>query len=137
MHHEFHEDIPLSPAKIYDFMRSPMDWTRLYGAFGEVEDRGEGWYAVPLKRSPFPLVARITENEPGRRVAWEFRGIWRGRAELNLKPTEEGTLVTGFETISIPRMLGLGPMIERRFLERGFQAVWGWRRLRRMASAEA
>ena len=139
MLYEFREQIPLTTDEIYDFMRSPQDWARLYGAFGTVEDRGDGWYAVPMKRSPFPLVARITENEPGRRVAWRFRGVWRGHGEVNLEPLTDGTLVTGFESISIPRLLGLGPVIERRILERQLRAVWesGWRRLRRMAKAGA
>ena len=139
MYHEFREQIPLTAHEIYDFMRSPQDWIRLYGASGRVKDRGDGWYAVPIKRSPFPLVARITEDRPGRRVAWEFRGVWSGRAEVNLERSADGTLVTGFESVSIPRLFGLGPVIERRLLERRFRAIWdsGWRRLRRMATAGA
>ena len=138
MRHEFREEIPLPPATVYHYLRTPADWARLYGAFGEVVDRGDGWYAVPLRRSPFPLVARIIEDDPERRVAWEFGGFWKGHGEVNLEPTEVGTLVTGQETVHIPRMLGLGPAVERRLLEPRFRAIWdsGWRRLRRMAKAE-
>jgi deazaflavin-dependent oxidoreductase (nitroreductase family) len=135
MHHEFREDIPLPPAEVYAYFRTPRDWTRLYGSFGDVENRGNGWYAVPVKRSPIPLVARITEDVPGQRVAWVFRGTWKGQGEVNFEPGETGTLVTGFEAITIPCLLGLGPIIERRLLEAPFQAIWdsGWRRLRRLA----
>jgi len=132
MHHEFREDIPLPPAEVYAYFRTPRDWTRLYGSFGEVRGRGGGWYAVPLKRSPIPLVARITVTDPDRRVAWAFRGMWKGRGEVNLEPSATGTLVTGFETITIPRVFGLGSLIERRFLQSQFRGIWdsGWRRLR-------
>lgn len=139
MHLEFNEDIPLLPADIYSYMKTPADWTRLYGSFGEVEDRGDGWFAVPLRRSPFPLVVRITNSEPERRVAWEFCGFWTGSGEVNLASKGSATRVTGYETVAMPRLLGLGPLIERRFLESSFEAIWaaGWRRLRRMADANA
>lgn len=136
MHLAFREEIGLKPADIYDFMRTPAGWTRLYGSFGKVTDRGDGWYAVPLRRWPFPLVARVVEDDPERRVVWEFGGFWRGIGEVNLEPTLRGTLVTGHETVYIPRLLGLGRVIERHVLEPAFRAIWesGWRRLRRMAA---
>ncbi|MDJ0924043.1 MAG: SRPBCC family protein [Acidimicrobiia bacterium] len=136
---EFREEIPLSPAEIYGFMRSPRDWTRLYGSFGEIEDRGDGWYAVPLRRSPFPLVARIVEDVPEQRVAWELSGFWRGHGEINLEPGEHGTRITGQETVRIPNLLGIGRVLEARFFEPRFRAIWesGWRRLRGMAGSEA
>lgn len=136
---DFSEEIPLPPAALYDYLRSPTDWSRLYGSFGDVEDRGDGWYAVPLRRSPFPLVTRIVEDQANRRVAWEFAGFWKGNGEVDLEPTDTGTLVTGQETVHIPHMLGLGPVIERRLLEQRFRAIWdaGWRRLRRMAETNA
>lgn len=139
MYHEFNEEIPLSAAEIYAFMRTPADWTRLYGSFGDVADRGDGWHAVPLRRFPFPLVARIVEDVPERKVAWEFRGFWRGTGGVELATTATGTLVTGYEDISIPRLAGLGRPIERRYFEPRFRAVWdsGWRRLRRMAAAHS
>ena len=138
MYYEFNEEIPLPPDAIYTFMRTPVDWTRLYGSFGEVIDRGDGWYAVPLKHFPFPLVARIVENIPDHKVSWEFRGFWRGTGGVDLEPIAAGTIVTGYEDISIPRLAGLGPLIERRYLDRRFRAVWdsGWRRLRRMATEQ-
>ncbi len=134
MHLDFREEIPLPASEIYSYMRTPEDWTRLYGSFGEVQDRGDGWFAVPMRRSPFPLLTRITTDEPEQRVAWEFRGFWKGDGEINLSPSGDHTLVTGHETVAMPRLLGIGPLLERRVLEPSFKAIWesGWRRLRRM-----
>jgi carbon monoxide dehydrogenase subunit G len=133
---EFREEIPLPPAEVYAYFRTPGDWVRLFGTFGAVEDRGDGWYAVPMRRSPFPLVARITEDVAERRVAWELAGFWRGHGEVNLEPSGTGTVVTGQETVRIPRLLGAGTVVQRRVLEPRFRAIWdsGWRRLRRSAS---
>lgn len=111
MVHEFQEDIPSPPP------RSTTSCARRRTGPGSAapsersKTAGTAGMRSPLKHSPFPLIARITENDPERRVAWGFRGIWRGRGEVNFEPTDAGTLVTGFELISIPRMLGLGPMI--------------------------
>ena len=59
MHLEFDETFDLPPAEIYDYFKTPQDWVRLYGAFGDVTDRGDGWFAVPMRRSPFPLVTKL------------------------------------------------------------------------------
>lgn len=129
---EFDEMVPVDPATVYGYLRSPVDWTRLYGAFGEVEDRGDGWYAVPLRRFPVPLVARITHDEPEEHVAWEFGGFFRGTGEVWLSRTGVETRIVGYEDVSIPRLLGLRPVLEQRFLEPGFRRIWayGWKRLR-------
>ncbi len=72
----FTELIRLPGAEIYSYFQSPADWSRLYGLAGKVLDRGDGWYAVPLRRFPFPLVARVTAAEPVRLVRWVFKGFW-------------------------------------------------------------
>jgi hypothetical protein len=130
---EFSEELDLPVENVYPYFGSPKDWTRLYGAFGDVEERGDGWFAVPLRRFPFPLVARITVNEPLKRVAWEFRGFWRGGGEVAFEPMARGVRVTGYERISIGPLLWFSPIVERLFLERRFKAIWesGWRRLSR------
>lgn len=129
---EFDETVPVDPMTVYSYFRTPGDWTRLYGAFGDVEDRGDGWYAVPLYRFPFPLVARITRDEPQEHVAWEMKGFFRGTGEVRLQSEGSGTRIEGYEGLSIPSVPGLSPMLERRVLEPRFQKVWasGWRRLR-------
>lgn len=136
---ELNEKLAVPVEDVYPYFRTPNDWARLYGAFGEVVNRGGGWYAVPLRRFPFPLVARITRDEPLRCVTWELKGFWRGEGEVSFTPTSSGVTVQGYERISVRPLLGLSPLAERLFLESRFKAVWasGWRRLRRQAAAGA
>ncbi len=132
----FSELIRLPAAEVYDYFKTPADWVRLFGFAGEVRDLGDGWHAIPLARFPFPLVARITGNEPNRLVRWTFRGFWRGEGEVRLVQQLDGVLVEGYESIS-PRWLPLlGPLLERMFMRREFERIWalGWRRLRRARS---
>lgn len=134
----FQEDFDLPVEEVYRYFKTPADWTRLYGTFGEVEDRGEGWFAVPLKGFPFPLVAKITHDEPLRRVRWVFRGFWRGGGEVRFAERPGGVTVEGFEEIAVRPLGLLSPVAERFLLERRFRAIWahGWRRLRRGAGRE-
>jgi len=128
---QFSEFIPLPAAQVYSYFQTPIDWVRLYGFAGRVVDRGGGWYAVPLKRFPFPLVARITDTEPPRVVRWQFRGFWRGRGEVRLTDRAGGVQVDGYEEISVRWLPGISWLLERLFMEREFRRVWalGWRRL--------
>ncbi|HLA78689.1 MAG TPA: SRPBCC family protein [Vicinamibacteria bacterium] len=134
---EFSEEFDLPVADVYPYFRTPRDWQRLYGAFGDVGDRGDGWYAVPLRGFPFPLVARVTSDEPLRSVRWEFRGFWRGEGEVRFTPTPGGVAIQGYERITIRHLPWLAPLVERLLLESKFRKVWdsGWRRLRRQAAA--
>ena len=129
----FRETFTLPAAAVHGYFRTPADWVRLYGFAGRVEDRGDGWYAVPLRSFPFPLVARITDDDPPRRVRWRFRGFWRGDGEVCIQEITGGIVVEGHEDISI-RWLGVfSPIVERPLLERQFRRIWqlGWDRLRR------
>jgi hypothetical protein len=128
---EFNKTLSAGPATVYGYMKSPHDWTRLYGSFGEIVDRGNGWMAIPLRRFPFPLIARISQHHEPDYVAWELRGFFTGRGEVRIRPEGDGSVAQGFEEASIPSLLGLGPMLERRFLEARFLRLWagGWRRL--------
>ena len=134
MHIEFDETVQLPADAVYDYFKTPRDWVRLYGVAGEVTDRGDGWFAVPMRRSPFPLVARMTVTVPDTRAAWDLRGFWRGRGEINLEAVGDGTRIPRHETVNIPRLLGLGPLLEKR-IEPRFVAMWesGWKRLRTTA----
>ena len=60
----FQHEFSLPVEEVYSYFQTPADWSRLYGLAGDVKDLGGGWYAVPLKRFPFPLVAK---NEKLRR----------------------------------------------------------------------
>jgi hypothetical protein len=130
---EFEVETRLPPEQIYAFFKTPADWPRLFPAFGEATVRDDGLYRVPMHRSPIPLVAGNTTNEPGRKVAWDLVGFWKGDGEVRFEATAAGTRVTGHEEISLPRLLGLGSLLER-WAEPRVAAVWegGWRRLRRM-----
>lgn len=133
--HEF--DLPADEA--YSYFRTPRDWPRLFGAFGPVEDRGQGWYAVPLRRFPFPLVARVTRDEPSSRVEWEFRGFWRGEGQVCFTPADHGVAIRGFERISVRPLGPLAPLVEGLLMRKRFEKVWeaGWRQLRREAARRA
>lgn len=133
----FRESIPLPPEAIYSYFRTPADWVRLYGAFGAVEDRGDGWFAVPIGGFPFPLVAKNVDVEPRSLVRWRFRGFWRGEGLVRFTARGQTTIVEGYERISLRWLPVLSPWVERYFLRRPFEAIWaqGWRRLRRQAHA--
>jgi len=133
----FKHEFELPPPEVYAYFRTPADWTRLFGLASDVRDYGDGWFAVPLKHFPFPLVARNIENEPNKRVRWVFRGFWRGRGEVCFSATSSGVVVEGYEEIAVRWLFFVSPLIERMFLERRFNAIWetGWHRLRRRASA--
>jgi hypothetical protein len=131
--HEF--DLPVE--ELYSYFRTPADWTRLYGLAGNVKDCGDGWFAVPLKRFPFPLVARNTEQETDKLVRWVFRGFWRGRGEVRFTKGPHGVVVEGFEEIAVRWLFFLSPFVEHLFLQRPFNAIWeiGWHRLRKREAA--
>jgi len=131
----FKEQIQLPAAVVYSYFRSPEDWVRLYGAFGEVRDEGDGWRAVHLRRFPWPLVAKITEDVPDCQVKWKFRGFWQGEGEITLEPTSDGVVVEGYEQIRPAGLRFLAPLAERLFVEQRFRAIWslGFRRLRKEA----
>jgi len=134
----FKEHIDLPPEAVYAYFRTPEDWVRLYGAFGEVERLEDGWRAVPLAHFPWPLVARITADEPARRVHWMFRGFWEGEGEVSFERSGEGgVVVEGWESIRPRGLRWLAPLAERYFLEKRFRAIWdvGFRRLRKLARA--
>ena len=129
----FSEAFSLPPAEVYSYFKTPADWVRLFGFAGSVHDRGGGWYAVPLKRFPFPLVAKITVAEPIGLVRWTFRGVWRGQGEVSIVERAGGVLVEGYEEIGVRWLWVLSPVIEKLFLDRQFRRLWrsGWKRLRK------
>jgi len=129
----FKHEFDLPPGEVYDYFRTPADWTRLFGLASDVKDYGDGWFAVPLKGFPFPLVARNTENDPNELVRWVFRGFWRGRGEVRFSTAAGGVIVEGYEEIAVRWLFFLSPLVERLFLERRFHAIWdiGWHRLRK------
>ncbi len=135
----FDKRFSLPVAEVYSYFETPADWTRLYGLAGDPRDLGGGWYAIALKRFPFPLVARNTEQHPNRLVRWVFRGFWRGRGEVRFSETTNGVRVEGFEEIAVRPLFFLSPIFERLYLEARFRAIWdiGWQRLRKRECGRA
>ena len=132
----FAEEFSLPVADVYAYFRTPRDWPRLYGSFGEVKDCGGGWFAVPIRGFPFPLVAKVTSDVPLESVRWSFKGFWAGEGHVSFLPIPGGVSIQGYERISPRPLLWLAPLVERLFLEERFRKVWetGWRRLRRQAA---
>lgn len=134
----FNEEFQLPIDDVYDYFRTPADWTRIFGFPGIARELDDGWYSVPLKNFPFPLVAKYTEEDPPTTVRWIFRGFWKGEGEIQLTPTHTGVRVQGFERIAVRPLWLLSPLVERLFLEKSFQRIWdiGWHRLRQQSAAQ-
>lgn len=129
----FRETFALPVDAVFSCFETPRDWSRLFGLAGTVEDRGDGWFAVPLRSFPFPLVAKTTQVEPNRLVHWTFRGFWKGEGEVRFSGDGHQVTVEGFERISVRWLGPFSTVVERLFLQRRFEQIWslGWRRLRK------
>lgn len=128
----FSERFALPVGEVFGYFATPADWTRLYGLTGKARDLGSGWFSIPLRRFPCPLVAKNTVVDVNRRVRWTFRGFWRGEGEIRLTSSPaDSVLLEGYEEIALRYLFFLSPVIERLFLEAQFRAIWklGWRRL--------
>lgn len=134
----FSERFDLPVEEVFAYFATPADWVRLFG-FSGVRDLGGGWFAVGLRGFPFPLVAKVTDLEPDRRVRWTFRGFWRGEGEVRFGSSPGSVLVEGHERIAVRWLFFLSPVVERLFLESRLRALWqsGWRRLRKQEHASA
>lgn len=133
----FKHEFSLPAREVYSYFETPADWVRLFGLANDVKNLGGGWFAVPLKRFPFPLVARNTQQKPNEHARWEFRGFWRGEGEVRFTESPAGVTVEGYEEIAVRWLFFLSPVVERLFLESRFRAIWeiGWQRLRRSETA--
>ena len=130
---EFSEAFALPIEEVFSYFESPLAWPKLYGLAGTVKDHGEGWYSIPLKNFPFPLVAKATEVQANALVRWIFRGFWAGQGQVCFRSEAGKVIVEGYEEIGL-RYLPLGKrLVERLILEPQFKAVWaiGWKRLRK------
>ncbi|MEN8173322.1 MAG: hypothetical protein ABFS03_10635 [Chloroflexota bacterium] len=133
MYLSFREAFDLPIGNIFPYFESPSTWAKLYGAMKPTKALKDGWYAVPLKKFPFPLVAKNVEYEHEKRVRWIFGGFWRGVGEVNFYTENNQTVVEGFEYITPHGLWFLASLFEKTIMEKEFKGIWdfGWRRIRK------
>ena len=136
MRYEFSETIRLPTPTVFEYFRSPEGWMRLYGDGEHAQALGDGWYSVPLARSPAPLVVQVEPSADRATIEWVFRGFWRGAGRLTLTAVAGGTQLDGYEEIAIRWLGPLSWVVERLVLAKVFHGIWnrGWRRLLRLSS---
>ncbi len=134
---EFEQSVKMSPAEAYACFRSPESWACVSGVFGKVAPLADGWFSLSLAGFPVPLRAKITREDPYRRVAWKIAGFFEGEGEVSFEPTDDGVIVFGYERLEAKWLPLLAPMLERLYLERRFRKLWahGLRRLRRLGES--
>lgn len=132
---KFDEYFDVKPEIVYSYFKTPADWPKLFLAFGQAKLKDNDWYVVPFRNFPFPLITKITRNEPNKVVAWIFKGFWCGEGEVTIEIKGNGVHVGGYEKISLNRLSLISPLIERLYLKRRFNLIWvsGWRKLNQMA----
>ena len=133
----FSEEFDRPIEEVFGYFQSPSDWPRLFSFGGDPRNLGDGWYEVPLRDLPFPLVAKVNILVPNQKVHWEFKGFWRGEGEVRfVDRVDGGIIVEGCENISVRWLFFLSPIVEKLFLQKPFYAIWesGWRRLRERQS---
>jgi hypothetical protein len=131
---QFREEFAVPSDVLYGYFQTPTGWCRLYEMFGPVADLGDGWYSVPLKNFPFPLVAKILTLDPKRLVHWSYRGFWRGEGKVRFTESHGKVLVEGYENISVRWLYFLSPIVEKLLLEQVFKKIWdsGWQHIRKL-----
>ena len=118
MYLSFRETFDLPIRDVYPYFETPSDWAKLYGVVKPSKILENGWHSIPLKMSPFPLVAKNVECEPEKKVRWIFGGFWRGVGEVNFSSENGKTLVEGFEYI-VPFGLWLfASLLEKYFMKK-------------------
>ena len=133
MYLSFRETFRRPAVELFTSFETPARWAELYGVAAPTRALEDGWYAVPLAKFPFPLVARNVALDAPRLVRWEFGGFWRGVGEVRFRAEGEQTVVEGFEYIVPHGLWLLASAVEERFMRREFERIWalGWRRLRK------
>jgi len=133
MYLHFREEFDLPIHEIFPYFESPSEWAKLYGVVKPTKVLKDDWHAVPLKKSPFPLLAKNVEYHHEKSVRWIFGGFWRGVGEVNFYSENGKTIVEGFEYITPHGAWFIASLLERRFLEEEFTRIWnlGWKGIRK------
>lgn len=132
MYLQFHEEFDRPLSEVYSYFKTPADWARLYGSVRPVKELKDGWYAVALKGFPFPLVAKVVDDQYERKVRWVFSRFWRGVGEVQFSSVGSKTQVEGYEYIVPHGLWLLAPLFERFIMQKEFKHIWewGWKRIR-------
>ena len=133
MYISFIEEFDLPISVIFPYFKSPAEWGRLYGMFRPPKVLKNDWYAIPLKRFPFPLVAKNVEYHHEKSVRWIFGGFWRGVGEVNFFSKNNKTIVKGFEYITAHGLWLISSVFEKYFMQKELERIWslGWKRMRK------
>lgn len=137
MYIAFHREFELPAEKVFSFFKTPTDWMSLFGKVSGARKLKNGWEKIPLKRFPFPLVAKMIEVEENKRVRYVFGGFWRGIAEIHFVYQNGKTSVSGFEYITPHGLWIFASCAEKMFMKKEFERIWnlGWKRLDKLASS--
>lgn len=129
----FSKSFTLPIETVFGHFASPNGWVRLYGFGGQARVLDEGWYEVPLRRCPFPLIAQVTKREENALVCWMYRGFWKGEGAVYFSHGDGRTFVNGTETLSCRWLGAASRAVEWLVIDRTFAKTWelGWRRLQR------
>ena len=124
MYVSFKEKFNLPIEAIFPYFETPSDWSSLYGAMRPAKVLKNGWHSIPLKKFPFPLVAKNVELRREQKVRWIFGGFWRGVGEVNFSREGGETVIEGYEYICPYGLWVLSPLVEERFMEKEFKRIW-------------
>jgi len=133
MYLHFKEEFNLPVREVYPYFETPSDWAKLYGIVKPPKILKNGWHSIPLKMSPFPLVAKNVLSQKEKKVRWIFGGFWRGVGEINFSTSDNKTQVEGFEYITPHGLWAFSSIFETVFMEKEFKRIWniGWKRIRK------
>ena len=138
MYLHFKEEFDLPIHEIFPYFESPSEWARLYGVVKPTRVLKDDWHAIPLKKVPFPLLAKNVDFHHEKSVRWIFGGFWRGVGEVNFSSQNNKTIVEGFEYITPHGAWFLSSLVERHLMEEEFTRIWnlGWKRIRKNRKGE-
>lgn len=133
MYLSFKEEFDLPVSIIFPYFESPLEWGKLFGIVEPSKVLENDWYAISLKKFPFPLMAKNIERRHEKSVRWIFGGFWRGVGEVNFYSKNCKTFVEGFEYITPHGLWLISSLFEKHFMEKEFERIWnlGWKRIRK------
>lgn len=133
MYLHFREKFDLPVSEVFPYFETPSNWAKLYGVVKPAKILKNGWHSIPLKMSPFPLIAKNVVSHSKKKVRWIFGGFWRGVGEVNFHEENRKTVIEGYEYINPHGLWLFSSFFEKCFMEKEFEKIWnlGWKRIRK------